>query len=162
MTRAITAADFDFIYGLYMHPDINPFLLYEMMDSTSFEPVYNDLLERNIIYIYEAGSTAAGMFKFIPQLHRNAHMAYLGGLAVHPSFAGKGHGISMMQEIIELGKNWGLARIELSTAITNEKAIHLYEKIGFEKEGLLRKYTWLKSEGRFIDEVMMSYLYEQL
>jgi RimJ/RimL family protein N-acetyltransferase len=159
MIRVITAADFDFIYHLYMHPQVNPYLLYEIMDTVSFEPVYKDLLERNIIYIYEAEGTAAGMFKFVRQLHRTAHIAYLGGVAIHPSFAGKGHGIKMMQEIIELGKELGILRIELSTAVTNDKAIHLYEKMGFEKEGVLRKYSWLKSEGSFLDEVIMSYLY---
>ncbi len=159
MIRAITPIDFDFIYNLYMHPKVNPYLLYEMMDTAAFEPVYKELLERGIIYIYEAGGIAAGMFKFVPQSHRNTYTAYLGGVAIHPLFAGKGHGTKMMQEIIELGKNRGLARIELSTAVTNEKAIRLYEKSGFTKEGVLRKYTWLKSEGRFLDEVMMSYLY---
>ena len=123
MIRAITETDFDFIYNLYMHPQVNHYLLYEMMDAPSFEPVYKDLLEKNIIYIYEADGAAAGMFKFIPQFHRNAHMAYLGGVAIHPSFAGKGYGIKMMQEIIELGKQLGILRIELSTAVTNDKAL---------------------------------------
>ena len=159
MIRKIIAADTDFIYGLYMHPDINPYLLYEVMDVKTFTPIFTDLLQQGIIYVYEAEGVPAGMFKFIHQQHRNAHSAYLGGVAIHPSFAGKGHGIKMMQEIIELGRQMNLLRIELSTAVANDKAIHLYEKNGFVKEGVLRKYTWLKSENRFLDEVMMSYLY---
>jgi putative acetyltransferase len=35
----------------------------------------------------------------------------------------------------------------------------LYEKNGFVQEGVLRKFTHLVSEDRFMDEVMMSYLY---
>jgi len=35
----------------------------------------------------------------------------------------------------------------------------LYEKAGFVKEGVLKKYTWLKNENKFLDEVMMAYLY---
>ena len=160
MVRKITTADFDFIYSLYMHPDANPYLLYELMDEQSFLPVFNDLSEKGIIYIFSEDGMDTGMFKFIRQQHRNAHTAYLGGLAIHPAYAGKGYGKNMMQEIIALGKEMGLIRIELSTAIINDKAIALYEKVGFEKEGVLRKYTWLKSENRFIDEVMMSYLYK--
>ena len=159
MIRKITAADADFIYGLYMHPEINPYLLYEMMDEKTFAPIFTDLLQQGIIYVYEAEGLPAGMFKFIQQQHRNAYTAYLGGVAIHPSFAGKGHGIKMLQEVIELGRQMNLLRIELSTALANNKAIHLYEKIGFVKEGVLRKYTWLKTEDRFLDEVMMSYLY---
>lgn len=65
----------------------------------------------------------------------------------------------MMKEIIALGRAMGLLRIELSTATINEKAIGLYEKSGFQKEGVLRKYTFLKSENCFLDEVMLSYLF---
>lgn len=160
MLRNITAADIDFIYGLYMHPSINPYLLYEQMDAASFSPVYKELLSKNLLYIFSVQGQDVGMFKFITQQHRNAHTAYLGGLAIHPSFAGKGYGAMMMKEIIELGKTLRIKRIELSTAVNNEKAITLYEKNGFVREGVLRKYTHMVSEDRFIDEVMMSYLYE--
>lgn len=158
MIRNITAADFDFIYNLYMHPDTNPWLLYEWMDKESFRPIFNDLLSKGIIYIYSEEGTDIGMFKFIHQEHRNSHMAYLGGLAIHPMYAGKGYGKKMMGDIITLGKSIGLVRIELSTATINEKAIALYEKTGFKKEGVLRKYTWLKSENKFIDELLFSLL----
>ncbi|HET9055286.1 MAG TPA: GNAT family N-acetyltransferase [Chitinophagaceae bacterium] len=160
MVRNITIPDFDFIYKLYMHPLTNPYLLYEQMDENSFKPVFSDLLDKKIIYIYSETDTAIGMFKLIPLQHRNSHIAYLGGVAIHPDYMGKGYGKKMMMEIIALGKKLGLLRIELSTAVTNKKAIALYEKAGFEKEGLLRKYTHLKSEGKFMDEVMMSYLYK--
>jgi putative acetyltransferase len=159
MIRNITAEDFDFIYHLYMHPQVNPWLLYEQMDQQAFLPVYNDLLSKNIIYIFNEDGADRGMFKIIYQQHRNAHTAYLGGVAIDPLFAGKGYALKMMTEIIDLGKMTGIKRIELSTALINEKAIRLYEKVGFEKEGVLRKYTWLKSEGRYMDEVMMSYIY---
>jgi len=157
MTRPARQQDFDFIYNLYMHPDVNPFLLYEKMDQASFEPIFHELL--GLIYVFEDGGQSVGMFKFIPLKHRNAHIAYLGGLAIDPSQSGKGYGLKMMHEIIQLGKSRGLLRIELSTATSNEKAIRLYEKAGFQQEGILRKYTHLKSENRFVDEVMMGYLY---
>ena len=99
------------------------------------------------------------MFKLIRQEHRDSHKAYLGGLAIHPSFAGKGYGLQMMNEIIALGKSMGILRMDLSVAVFNDKAIALYEKVGFNKEGVMKKFTHLKSEGRFIDEQLMSYLY---
>lgn len=161
MIRLITAGDFDFIYNLYMHPEVNPFLLYEQTGKDDFAHVYNDLLAKNIIYIFSVDGYDAGMFKFIRQEHRNAHIAYLGGLAVHPLFAGKGYGQQMMQAILRMGKAMGILRIELSVATFNNKAIALYEKNGFAKEGVLRRFTHLKSEGRYIDEQLMSYLYEE-
>ena len=159
MIRNITAADFDLIYSLYMHPQVNPYLLYEMMDKGAFQPIFNDLLDKNIIYLFEENGKPKGMFKLIRQQHRNSHIAYLGGVAVHPDFFGRGYGKKMLAAIIELGKQMNLLRIELSTATINTNAISLYENVGFVKEGILKKYTWLKHENRFLDEVMMAYLY---
>jgi len=159
MTRAMRREDFSFIFGLYMHPAVNPFLLYEMMGETAFTPIFEDLLAKEIIYVYESDGVPAGMFKLLPLAHRTSHIVYLGGLAVDPSQAGKGHGKQLVQEIIDLCKAKGFLRIELSVATVNEKAIRLYEQAGFQREGVLRNYTWLKSEGRFLDEVMMSYLF---
>jgi putative acetyltransferase len=64
----------------------------------------------------------------------------------------------MMQDIIDYVKQNGFLRIELSVASINEKAIRLYERAGFVKEGVLKKFTYLKSEDKFLDEVMMAYL----
>ncbi len=159
MVRKATPEDFDFIYNLYMHPQANPWLLYEPMDAVSFRPVFNELLEKGVKYIYEDESAAIGMFKLVPLTYRTDHIAYLGGLAVHPSFAGKGYGQQMMQELLAFVKQQGFKRIELSAATINEKAIRLYEKNGFEKEGILKKYTHLKKEEKYLDQVLMAYLF---
>ena len=143
-----------------MHPQVNPFLLYEMMDAAEFKPIFDELLSKQVLYIFEDNYIAVGMFKLVPLAYRNAHIAYLGGLAIHPSFSGKGHGLTMLNEITAYGKQQGFLRIELSVADINEKAIRLYEKAGFVKEGIFRKYTYLKSENRFLDEVMMAWLSE--
>jgi L-phenylalanine/L-methionine N-acetyltransferase len=142
-----------------MHPQVNPHLLYEQMSSEEFRPIFEDLLSDNIVYVFEENGNPAGMFKLVLLKHRNTHIAYLGGLAIHPDFAGKGLGLKMMREIIELAQQKGIKRLELSAGTENLRAIELYKKAGFEPEGVLRKYTHLKSEGRFIDELMMSYIF---
>ncbi len=159
MIRRANSADFQFIYELYMHPQINPFLLYEPMDAENFQPIFNALLQQALKYVYVDHSERIGMFKLVPLLHRSDHIVYLGGLAVHPYFAGRGEGSKMLKEIIAFAKTRGYLRIELSAAVVNEKAIRLYEKSGFQKEGVLRKYTHLKSEQKFLDEIVMSYLF---
>ncbi len=159
MIRPIQKEDFNFIYGLYMHPQVNPYLLYELMDKKAFRPIFKDILKKGIIYIYGDKEQNIGMFKLYPHTYRSAHIAYLGGVAVHPDFGGKGYGIKMMQEIIDFAEAKGYWRIELSTATTNERAIKLYEKAGFEREGVLRNYTYLKSEDKLLDELLMAYLF---
>jgi putative acetyltransferase len=160
MIRIAQPADFDFTYELYMHPQVNPFLLYELMGRDEFKPIFEDLLDKGVKFLYgNEENPWIGMFKLVPLTHRTDHIAYLGGLAIHPDFSGKGHGRQMIREILAHAKQQGLLRIELSTATINQKAIRLYEKMGFEKEGILRKYTHLKKENKFLDEVLMSYLF---
>jgi L-phenylalanine/L-methionine N-acetyltransferase len=159
MIKSITHHDFDYIYSLYFHPEVNPYLLYEMMSPVEFRPIFDDLLAKDIIFIFENEGRPVGMFKLFALTHRTSHIGYLGGVAVHPDFAGKGFGGLMLKEILAFGKARGFLRIELSTATINHKAIRLYEKMGFQREGILRNYTFLKSENRFLDEMMMSFLY---
>ncbi len=159
MVQQADSDDFVFFYDLYMHPAINPYLLYEQMSAAEFRPIFESLLQEQVLFVYYADSAPGGMFKMIPQKYRNDHIVYLGGLAIDPAFAGKGEGRKMMDEIITLATKRGFLRIELSVASTNDKAIKLYEKAGFKKEGLFKKYTHLKSEHRFIDEIMMALVF---
>ena len=159
MIRHAATTDFNFIYLLYMHPATNPYLLYDPMDADSFKPIFEKLMADEVLFVYEDNDEQKGMCKIVPQPHRNAHTVYLGGVAIHPEYAGKGYGKKMMQDIIEYAGSKGYKRIELSTAIHNEAAIKLYEKSGFNSEGILKKYTWFKNENIFWDEVMMAYLF---
>ncbi len=160
MTRKMTQEDFRFVYELYMHPEVNRYLLYEPMTEADFNPIFLDFLEKQIIYIFEISGEPIGMFKLVPYSYRTSHVAYVGGLAIHPSHSGKGMGTQMMSELKELAKAKGFLRIELSTSVNNERAVRLYEKAGFQKEGILRKYSYLESEDRYLDEIMMSWINE--
>ena len=159
MLRIAVLPDLDFVYKLYMHPEVNPFLLYEPMDKQSFVPIFTNLLQAGVKYIYTSGELKTGMCKLVPLQHRNNHVVYLGGVAIDPACSGKGEGSKLLQEIILFAGEKGFLRIELSVASINSRAISLYEKAGFQQEGMLRKLTYLKSEDRFLDEVIMSYLY---
>lgn len=160
MTRKATENDLPFVYDLYMHPQVNPHLLYEKMDLEQFQPIYQDLLKDEVKYIFEDNQQMVGMFKLIPLKYRSAHIAYLGGVGIHPAYNGRGLGEKMLREVLDLAKQNDVKRVELSVGTANERAIHLYKKVGFEEEGVLRKFTYLKSEGRFIDEMLMSYIFE--
>jgi arsenate reductase len=158
MLRNATPADFSFFYELYMHPQVNPWLLYEPMEEKSFEPIYADLLGKDCLYVFEQAGEAVGMCKLVPMPYRNSHVLYLGGVAVHPAHAGKGYGQMLLQDILALARQRDFLRIELTVATINTKAIELYKKAGFEAEGVLRQFTYLKSQDRMIDEMLMSYL----
>ena len=159
MIRLAGLNDFNFIYGLYMHPKVNPYLLYELTSKDDFWPIYNNLIQQNVKYIYADEIQNIGMFKLIPFTYRSSHIVYLGGLAINPEFSGRGEGAKMLKEIIAFAAEKGFLRIELSVSVMNKKAIQLYTKSGFKQEGVLKKYTHLKHENRFIDEILMSFIF---
>jgi RimJ/RimL family protein N-acetyltransferase len=159
MIRTAVTSDFDYFYGLYMHPEVNPFLLYEQMSVEEFRPVFTELQGKGYLYVYQdQEGVPVGMFKLVPQQYRNSHVVYLGGLAIDPLFGGKEYAGKMLREIREMAIQKGFTRIELTVAVLNEKAIRLYERAGFQQEGRLRNFTFLASENRYIDEVIMSCL----
>ena len=62
-----------------------------------------------------------------------------------------------METLLDLADNWlMLLRVELEVYADNERAIALYEKMGFQREGLRRMATVRR--GRYIDECSMARL----
>lgn len=155
MSRQATASDFSFIYQLYMHPENNRWLLYDAMDEISFQPIFDELIKRGHLYVSEAEGMPVGMFKLQPMRYRNSHIVYLGGVAIDPMHKGKGYGSKMISDSVNIAKQMGFTRMELTVATVNEKAIQLYERYGFEKEGVLKNYSYLKDEGVYLDEWVM-------
>lgn len=87
---------------------------------------------------------------------RKRHMASL-GIYVHTDYQNQGAGTALVKALLELADNWlMLVRVELDVYTDNAKAIHLYEKLGFEREGVLRKAAI--RNGRYADLMMMSRL----
>lgn len=158
MLQQATQEDAGFFFSLYMHPAINPYLLYDPMPEADFQHIFNELRGKGVLYKYVAEGICFGMCKLVPQYYRNAHIMYIGGVAIDPRHTGKGQGQQMMREIIELAREKGFRRLELSVAVENTAAIRLYERVGFVIEGRLRNYTWLKLEQRYLDEFMMSWI----
>ncbi|MFI4935184.1 MAG: GNAT family N-acetyltransferase [Caulobacterales bacterium] len=87
---------------------------------------------------------------------RRAHAGDI-GMAVHDAFAGRGAGSALMAALIDQADRWlGLKRLELSVYADNARAIALYERFGFEREGLFRSHAW--RDGAFVDAVAMARL----
>lgn len=87
---------------------------------------------------------------------RKRHMASL-GINVHTEYQNKGVGTALVKALLDLADNWlMLVRVELDVYADNIHAIHLYETLGFEREGLLRKAAI--RAGTYADLLMMSRL----
>lgn len=85
---------------------------------------------------------------------RRRHSGYL-AMAVVDEWQGKGIGNRLMCAAIDLADNWlNLVRIELEVFSDNQAAIALYERWGFVKEGIARKYAF--KNGAYQDAIYMA------
>ena len=66
--------------------------------------------------------------------------AEITNVAVAPSGQNKGIGRAMLKELIGQGRERGVERYILEVRVSNERAIHLYEKLGFLKVGVRRGF----------------------
>jgi putative acetyltransferase len=99
---------------------------------------------------------AVGMIFLGREDNRRSHVGSI-GMAVHDAFAGRGVGTALMAAVIDLADNWlQLKRLELSVYADNARAIALYERFGFEREGLNRAFAW--RDGAYADSLSMARL----
>ncbi|MEG0942683.1 MAG: GNAT family N-acetyltransferase [Angelakisella sp.] len=86
--------------------------------------------------------------------HRLRHSGGI-GIMVHKDYQNAGVGTALMKALLDVADNWlMLVRVELTVFADNERAIHLYEKLGFEKEGL-RRMAAIRN-GEYADEFAMA------
>jgi RimJ/RimL family protein N-acetyltransferase len=84
------------------------------------------------------------------------HAAVL-GISVRKAWCDRGVGTALMQAAIAHAKAGGVVkRLELAVYAHNERAIHVYAKLGFVREGR-RKNAVLKN-GRYFDDLIMALL----
>lgn len=77
------------------------------------------------------------------------------GISIRQEYRDMGLGTTLIELIIEVAKRWltGLEIIQLTTFSTNQRALHLYQKLGFKEFGRLPK--GIKREGQYQDFVYM-------
>ncbi len=88
-----------------------------------------------------------------PRMRHSGHF----GMAVRDDWRGQGVGTRLMEAALDLADNWlGLTRLDLRVFVTNDAAIALYRKFGFEVEGTHRWFA-LRG-GEYVDAHVMARL----
>jgi RimJ/RimL family protein N-acetyltransferase len=72
------------------------------------------------------------------------------GMSIQNEFSNSGLGTQMLQYTLELAKEIGFHRVELTVRTYNQPGIKLYENLGFQKIGLLSDAAFI--DGDFVDE----------
>ena len=86
---------------------------------------------------------------------RNRHNAYL-VMGVLQEVGGRGLGGALLSEGIRWAESVGIRRLELTVMAHNERAVRLYERMGFVREGVRRRA--LLVDGAWVDEHFMARL----
>lgn len=88
--------------------------------------------------------------------NREAHYAEIGCDIAHP-YWGHGYGQEAMRRLIEFGwEHMKLNRIEADVVKGNARSMHVLEKLGFKKEGVLRQR--LLKGGKYYDVYLFGLL----
>lgn len=158
MRRLATTEDIDTVFSLYMHEKVVPFLGYDPMPLEDFRPIYQALVDSGCFFVYEREGLIAGFYRATRYPGRVRHVACLGTLAVDPAFHGQGIARAMVSDAIDTLKAAGVKCIELFAESDNAPALRFYEKLGFEREGTLRKFYKRAGDAGYVDEYVMALL----
>ncbi|MDD1498834.1 GNAT family protein [Agrobacterium sp. CNPSo 3708] len=80
-------------------------------------------------------------------------------MGIIPAYRGRGLGKRLVLAALNQARISGLIRVELSVHADNTRAIALYEKTGFIREGVQRRSVLI--DGRFIDTVNMALMLDE-
>ena len=83
----------------------------------------------------------------------HAHRGTL-GMGIIPAYRGQGLGLRLLKTTLERAGAAGLVRIELAVYVDNARAIALYDKAGFVREGLVRDAVLV--DGQYRDAFAMA------
>ena len=84
---------------------------------------------------------------------RNRHSVHI-VIGILEAHTGHGIGKQLFNALEKWAINHNLHRLELTVMAHNERAVSLYEKMGFKKEGIKQDSLWIN--GRYVDEYYMA------
>ena len=126
------------------------------IDEAGFKQLIKEDTEspHNLFLVCEADGKIVGFSRCEGnQLKRMAHKVEF-GVCVLKDYWGYSIGTNLLKETIRWADTNQIKKITLNVLQTNEKAIMLYKKYGFEEEGVLKKDKLL-SDGNYYNTVIM-------
>ena len=106
--------------------------------------------ERAVVLVAEAGGRIVGQLGMELARYGVADL----GMLVADGWRGRGVGNALLREGIEWARGAGAHKVALQVWPHNAAAIALYEKFGFQREGLLRRH-YRRRNGELWDAIVM-------
>jgi len=105
------------------------------------------------VVVAEVDGRFVGQTEVTPQNMRSKHVGVL-GIALKDGYREIGIGTELMKEAETQSRRLGLEILNLEVFATNERAKHVYGKVGYREVGAWPKV--MKKDGLYIDSVLMS------
>lgn len=117
-----------------------------------------DCLERNVCLMLVGKIENDIVAQLFLQRSDNLRLAHIGeiGVSVCRQHWGKSIGRLMMEAAIEWSRNSGVGKLQLQVRVDNQRAVQLYNKLGFVIEGTITRA--LKINELYFDEYLMGLL----
>ena len=153
--------DLEFIHKLRTNPDMMDYWFEEpYMTKEHLEDIYDERLKSHdhrlfILHHYNERVGFLGILRMDPR-HQHAEFAIM----IAPEHQGKGYATNSTRLLINYAfMQLPLHKLYLYVDKENEKAAHIYEKIGFQKEGELREHYFV--QGKYHNVIVMSLLRDE-
>lgn len=126
------------------------------IDAVGFEELIRTDTEKrnNLFLVAEASGNIVGFSRCAgSELKRFSHQVEF-GICIARSFWGYGIGREMLKLSLQWADENDIEKVTLKVLGTNDKAIRLYEAVGFEREGVLKRDR-RHADGQYYDTVVM-------
>ena len=111
----------------------------------------------SVFLVAEAGGEVVGVLNCRGGKRRATRHAATLGVAVRRDWRGRGVGTALLRRAVEWARATGVVtRLELEVYAANDRAVRLYERLGFVREGVKRRAVL--HDGRYEDELVMALL----
>lgn len=112
--------------------------------------------DNSMIFVAEEDRKLAGyLIALGGKARRTRHSVYI-VIGICKLQQGKGIGTKLLSELEKWALSRNIHRLELTSAVKNERGLSLYKKMGFEIEGTKRHSMYIR--GDYMDEYYMSKL----
>lgn len=159
--RQIRLEDAEQFSNLLLSVDSSNMMLYEPGERKTSQDQIEKLIEtillqgNSTIIVAEKADQLIGYIILLGgKTIRKRHSAYI-VTGILENFRGQGIGAKLFKEAFRWAKETGITRLELTVIKHNDRAVKLYEKLGFEVEG--EKFHSLMINGQPVNEL---YLYK--
>ena len=100
-----------------------------------------------------SGGEIVGISDVWRRTPRDVHHTGVFGIVIREGFRNRGIGEKLMSEVLRESRALGIWLVELTVFATNSRAVHLYEKMGFRRVGVIPGK--ILRDGRSFGEIVM-------